>query len=78
MDLESGKGLTNFLDHKVRFALAKRIFGVPMIATRLDSYPHEERWQSVGKPSADIHVSAASITKTSRTLPDAAHFASSA
>ncbi len=40
----------------VSFSLAERIFGDPGIATRLDHYPHEERWQSVGKPSADSHV----------------------
>lgn len=27
-----------------------------MIATRPDPYPREERWQSVGKPSAGSHV----------------------
>jgi uncharacterized DUF497 family protein len=27
-----------------------------MIATRLDPYPREERWQSIGKPYADSHV----------------------
>jgi hypothetical protein len=50
------KARSNFLDHKVSFQLAERIFGDPMIATRLDPYPQEERWQSVGKPSAGSHV----------------------
>jgi hypothetical protein len=50
------KARTNFLDHKVSFRLAERIFGDPMIATRPDPYREEERWQSVGKPSADSHV----------------------
>ncbi len=27
-----------------------------MIATKLDPYPREERWQSVGQPSAGSHV----------------------
>jgi uncharacterized protein (DUF4415 family) len=27
-----------------------------MIATRLDPYPQEERWQSIGKPYANSHV----------------------
>ena len=43
------------MNHKISFPLAERIFGDPGIATRLDPYPHEERWQSVGKPSADSH-----------------------
>lgn len=50
------KAQTNLLNHKVSFPLAERIFGDPMIATRLDPHPHEERWQSVGKPNAGSHV----------------------
>jgi uncharacterized DUF497 family protein len=50
------KARTKLLNHKVSFSLAERIFGDPGIATRLDPYPHEERWQSVGKPSADSNV----------------------
>jgi uncharacterized protein len=53
---EPDKARTNLLTHKVSFQLAERIFGDPMIATRLDLYPLEERWQSVGKPSSDSHV----------------------
>ncbi len=53
---DPGKARINLLNHKVSFPLAERIFGDPMIATRPDPYPQEERWQSVGKPSGDSHV----------------------
>jgi uncharacterized DUF497 family protein len=46
------KARTNLADHKVSFDLAERIFGDPMIATRIDPDPREERWQSIGRPSA--------------------------
>jgi uncharacterized DUF497 family protein len=50
------KARTNLSVHKVSFQLAVRIFGDPMIASRPDPYPHEERWQSVGRPSADSFI----------------------
>ncbi len=50
------KARTNLRDHKVSFELAERIFGDPAVASRRDPHPHEERWQSIGKPSADSFV----------------------
>jgi uncharacterized protein len=50
------KARTNLHDHKVSFELAARIFGDPMIASRRDPFPGEERWQSIGKPSSDSVV----------------------
>jgi uncharacterized DUF497 family protein len=44
------------LAHKVSFLLAERIFGDPMIVTRCDPYQGEERWQSIGKPSAESAI----------------------
>jgi uncharacterized protein len=58
------------LDHKVSFHLAERIFGDPMIATTPDAYPLEERWRSVGKPSADSHITLFVVHTDPVTRPD--------
>jgi hypothetical protein len=50
------KARTNLRDHKVSFELATHIFGDPFVLTRLDPYPHEERWQSIGRPSSGSQV----------------------
>ncbi len=49
---DPSKARANLRKHSVSFQLAERIFGDPMVASRLDPYVPEERWQSVGKPSA--------------------------
>lgn len=64
------KARTNLLDHKVSFELAERIFGDPMIATRVDPYPDEERWQSIGRPSADSQVTLFVVHTDSVPQPD--------
>ena len=53
---DSEKARANLEKHKVSFQIAERIFGDPWIASRPDPYPDEERWQSIGKPSAESHV----------------------
>jgi uncharacterized DUF497 family protein len=50
------KARTNRRDHKVSFDLAQRVFGDPGVMSRRDSYPGEERWQSIGRPSAASEV----------------------
>lgn len=50
------KARTNRRDHKVSFELAMRIFEDPMVASRRDPSPDEERWQSIGKPSSDSFI----------------------
>ncbi|HKM61068.1 MAG TPA: BrnT family toxin [Acidisphaera sp.] len=50
------KARTNLRNHKVSFELAERTFGDPLVASRRDPYPDEERWQSIGKPSSDSFV----------------------
>jgi uncharacterized protein len=50
------KAGTNLTKHGVSFQLAERIFGDPLVVSRPDPYPHEERWQSIGRPSADSPV----------------------
>jgi uncharacterized DUF497 family protein len=50
------KAHTNLLRHKVSFDLAQRIFGDPDVMSRRDPDPDEERWQSIGRPSATSEV----------------------
>jgi uncharacterized DUF497 family protein len=50
------KARTSLRDHKMSFELATRIFGDPFVLTRLDPYPREERWQSIGRPSSGSQV----------------------
>jgi uncharacterized DUF497 family protein len=52
----SSKARTNRRDHKVSFELAQRVFGDPEIMSRPDPHPEEERWQSIGRPSAASEV----------------------
>jgi uncharacterized DUF497 family protein len=64
------KARTNFVDRKVSFQVVERIFGDPMIATRLDPFSQEERWQSVGKPSVNSHVTLFVLHTDPVTQPD--------
>lgn len=50
------KERSNRVKHGVGFDTAQRVFGDPAHATRADDDASEERWQTVGKPSADSHV----------------------
>jgi uncharacterized protein len=36
--------------------LAERVLNDPWQASRLDAYPSEERWQTIGRPSTDSSV----------------------
>lgn len=49
---DARKALANVRSHKVGFELAQRIFGDPDVVSRCDPYPGEQRWQSIGRPSA--------------------------
>ncbi len=50
-DVEKAK--TNLEKHKVSFELAERALGDPLAITVPDPYPNEERWRTLGSPSAD-------------------------
>jgi uncharacterized protein len=69
MDVGSRKGSNESLESQ-SFQLAERIFGDPMIATRMDPYPGEERWQSIGKPSSDSHMVLFVVHTDLATQPD--------
>jgi uncharacterized protein len=47
------KAKRNLEKHKVSFELAERALGDPFILTVPDPCPDEERWRSLGSPSAD-------------------------
>ncbi len=47
------KAKKNLDKHKVSFELAERALGDPFSITVRDPYPDEERWRTVGSPSAD-------------------------
>lgn len=44
------KARINSLKHHVSFELARRVFDDPFHLSRLDPYPHEERWRTLGIP----------------------------
>jgi uncharacterized DUF497 family protein len=54
------KARTNFIKHKVSFELAERALGDPLCISVPDSFPHEERWRTLGSPTAEgivvLHV----------------------
>jgi uncharacterized protein len=56
MDVALRQSPNELSEHKVSFPLAERISGDPWIATGPDPYLREARWQSVGKPRADSHL----------------------
>lgn len=47
------KAKANLEKHKVSFALAERALGDPLAITVPNPYPVEERWTTLGSPSAD-------------------------
>lgn len=47
------KAKSNFEKHKVSFELAERALGDPLCISVQDPYPDEERWRTLGSPSAD-------------------------
>ena len=47
------KARRNLEKHKVSFELAERVLGDPFSITVRDPYPDEERWRTLGSPSAD-------------------------
>lgn len=42
------KSRTNRRKHKLGFETAQLVFADGLAASRPDSYPHEERWQTIG------------------------------
>jgi len=50
-DIEKAK--TNLEKHGVSFELAERALGDPFCISISDPHPDEERWRSLGSPSAD-------------------------
>ena len=50
------KNRINRRDHKVSFELAERIFDDPLAITLPDAYPNEQRWRTLGRPSAQVDV----------------------
>lgn len=46
------KAAANLLKHKVSFDLAALVLDDPWHASRPDAYSVEERWQTIGRPSA--------------------------
>jgi uncharacterized DUF497 family protein len=50
-DVEKAKA--NLEKHKVSFELAERALGDPLSITVPDPYPNEERWRTLGAPSAN-------------------------
>lgn len=45
---EERKNAINRRRHKLSFETASLVFGDPFAASRLDHYPYEERWQTIG------------------------------
>lgn len=50
---DPAKAKRNFEKHKVSFELAERALGDPFAITVPDPCPDEERWRTLGSPSAD-------------------------
>jgi uncharacterized DUF497 family protein len=50
---DPGKAKKNLEKHKVSFELAERALGDPFSITVPDPYADEERWRTLGSPSAD-------------------------
>ena len=45
---DESKSRTNRRRHKLGFETAQLVFADRFAASRLDPYPHEERWQTIG------------------------------
>lgn len=50
------KNRINRRDHKVSFETAQLVFDDPLAITLPDPFPEEERWRTVGSPSAEFDV----------------------
>lgn len=48
------KAAKNLKRHKVSFEVAERVFRDPLAITFPDPWPDEERWRTIGRPSADL------------------------
>ena len=53
---DAEKNRTNWRVHKVSFETAQLVFDDPLAITLPDPSPEEERWRSVGSPSARSDV----------------------
>lgn len=53
---DAEKATSNFEKHKVSFELAERALGDPFAITVPNSYPDEQRWTTLGSPSAEGSV----------------------
>jgi uncharacterized DUF497 family protein len=53
---DPGKDRINRRDHKVSFEIAELVFDDPLAITLPDPYPGEERWRTIGRPSAESDV----------------------
>ena len=53
---DPGKVRINRRDHKVPFEIAALVFDDPLAITLPDPYPDEERWRTIGSPSAHSDV----------------------
>jgi uncharacterized protein len=45
---DENKSRSNALKHGLDFEIAQLVFDDPLAVSRMDSYPDEERWQTVG------------------------------
>ncbi len=50
---DPAKSTANKKKHGVSFELAERALGDPFALTDIDPWPDEERWRTLGSPSAD-------------------------
>jgi uncharacterized protein len=50
---DAEKAKTNLEKHKVSFELAERALGDPLCISVPDPYANEDRWRTLGSPSAD-------------------------
>lgn len=64
------KAAENLRKHRVSFELAERVLDDPWHASRLDAYPFEERWQTIGRPSTESPVILMVIHTTPRVQED--------
>ena len=50
---DPAKNSANKAKHGVSFETAERVLLDPLRATRIDTFPAEQRWQTIGRPTAD-------------------------
>ena len=53
---DPGKDRIHWRDHKVSFEIAELVFDDPLAITLSDPYPGQERWRTIGTPSAQSDV----------------------